>query len=160
MVDENGAKQIRFVMPREIENHPWDKTTDVEIVGGRGNNFFYRGTLSSSSAGAGSGVSKVEARKLKLENEEFKRKLDLLTKKVTILEEELYSQSAEKNPQFGHGPDTALQEMQGMMRKNIGHMNLLEKGIANKDTEVMRLTKEVEEIEISLNDLESKETSN
>ncbi|CAG9329860.1 unnamed protein product [Blepharisma stoltei] len=160
MVDDKGAKQVRFLVPREIENHPWDKTTEIEVVGGRGNNFFYRsnmgGSMNSNITG-GSGVSKSEARKIKLENEDLKRRVDLLTKKVAILEEELYSQNAEKNPEFAQGPDTALQEMQAMIRKNLSHMSTLETELNNKDTDIMRLTKEIEEIETSLHDLEQKE---
>lgn len=47
MIDSNGHKANKFVVPREIENVPWEKTKSLYINQGIGNKvFFYSSALS------------------------------------------------------------------------------------------------------------------
>ena len=154
IVDENGNKQSKFLLPKLIENSPWDKTADIEISGGNGNNFFFKNPNSKQSQG---GITKLEARKLTLENEELKRRLEFLNKKVAILEEELYKNNPDTNPQYGLTQDTALQEMQVLLNKNIQRIKEIEKNTKDLDGDILTISKEIEELETIISDLDTKE---
>ena len=154
MVDEDGAKQSRFLRPKLIENSPWDKTANIEVGGGNGNNFFFK---SQNKGKQGGGASKIELQRCKLENEELKRRLEFLTKKIAILEEELYKNNPDLNPQYGLTQDTALQEMQALLKRNTQKIEETERNVRDYDEEILIVSKEVEEIEKIITDLDAKE---
>lgn len=154
IVDENGIKQVKFLTPKLLENSPWDKTPDIEISGGNGNNFFFKTPQAKNAQG---GVSGLEAKKLSLENEELRRKNEFLLKKIVILEEELFKNNPDVNQKFGLTQDTALQEMQALLKRNVDRINEVEKNIRDFDEDISRLTKELEVISKIITDLDSKE---
>ncbi|OMJ88088.1 hypothetical protein SteCoe_10077 [Stentor coeruleus] len=156
IADDQGLKQSKFLSPRLIENCPWDKSVDIEVVGGNTSNYFYR---SQNAKNASDGINSLEAKRLQLENEELKRKVEFLKKKVAILEEELYKNNPDMNPLYGVNQDTALQEMQALLRNNIEAALDIEKNIKDYDIEILKLTKEVQELETVISELDSKEAN-
>lgn len=153
IVDENGNKQNKFNVPRNIENLPWDKTTEIEIAGGIKNNFFYK---KKSQSNKQNGASSYEMKLLQLENQELKRKLDFFTKKISILEEELYKNSTDQNSKFGISQDTALQEMKTIVKENMNRKTEIEKKMVELDAEMLKFVSEIKEVEAVIADLEQK----
>lgn len=156
MVDENGNKQNKFLTPKLIENSPWDKTSDIDIAAGTNFNYFYKNQAHKAKL---SGISAYEAKVLQLENQELKRKLEFLTKKVAILEEELYKNDPNQNSKFGLTQDTALQEMQSLVKDNESRRAEIERKMRQVDEEILKLTKEIKELDVVVNDLDLKESN-
>jgi Regulator of chromosome condensation (RCC1) repeat len=154
MVDEKGVKQSKFLFPTLIANNPWDKSVDIQIAGGNGNNYFFKSTQSKV---AKTEYSQLETKKLILENEELKKKIDFLNKKLAILEEELYKNNPNINPQFGMTQDTAIEEMQILLKKNIQRCSEIEKKSEEYNEEILRLSKDIKGLENLIKDLDTKE---
>ena len=154
IVDESGKKQSKFNVPRNIENLPWDKTPEIEIVGGNKNNFFYKNKSHTNKQAASSYEFKI----LQLENHELKRKLEFSYKKVVILEEELYKNNVGQESKYGMTQDTALQEMKGIVKENLRKRTEIERKMGELDEELKKFVSEIKDLEAVIADLDLKES--
>lgn len=159
MVDEKGNKQNKFLSPREIEHTPWEKSPDIATASGtKLSNFFYKSPFKIATGDMAGGPSRGENMQMKLEIEELKRKNELLNKKVHLLEEEVSRKSNKNGVADYIGPDPVLYEMQDRFKKIKLDISVIDKKVNEKDLELNTMTREIQDIEMQIKDLDDKET--
>lgn len=159
MVDEKGNKQNKYLSPREIEHTPWEKSPDIVVSNGtKLSNFFYKSPFKIESGDTAGGPTRGENMQTKLDLDEYRRKNELLNKKVHLLEEELSRKSNKTGMADYIGPDPVLYEMQDRFKRIKLDLNVIEREVKEKDTELSTMGREIKDIEMQVKDLDDKET--
>mmetsp|Transcript_22724 Transcript_22724/g.22473 ORF Transcript_22724/g.22473 Transcript_22724/m.22473 type:complete len:93 (-) Transcript_22724:131-409(-) len=87
-----------FADPTKIMNPAWeaDEPDKLMVFNKRGKNIVYKTKFSHEIAIGG--VSKNELLKINIENDNLKRRLEIMTKKVSEIEDELYDKRIKPSP--------------------------------------------------------------